>query len=288
MWIVLSLLAALFSGASVVIQKRGMTGKTMQISAMSTSAGFCVMLLAVLVSGSINQLPAVSLYSWLLVAASGFIQAFSWITYFAALHDAKVNVMMALDKVNIVLAMILSYFILEETITGWMVLGCFLILAGSVVMADIRNCRENADPKNRIWIVWAVLSPSLQAVANVLTKLDTSEMNPDLTTALRTFVVITVLWIVSLIKEGKPDLRCMLYGEAGINLILGGAMVGISYIFMYRAIHDGINAVVTPIVKSNFLISTIAARILLKEKLGLRGILGFTAVFGGVLMFLLN
>ena len=79
----------------------------------------------------------------------------------------------------------------------------------------------------------------------------------------------------------------MLAGRAGVNLLIGGAMVGISYIFMYQAIHDGINSVVTPIVKTNFLISTVAARVFLHEKIGKKGVLGFVAVSIGVLMFLI-
>lgn len=63
-------------------------------------------------------------------------------------------------------------------------------------------------------------------------------------------------------------------------------MVGISYIFMYRAIYDGINAVVTPIVKTNFLISTAAAFLFLHEKFSKRDAVGFLAVAIGVLLFL--
>ena len=79
----------------------------------------------------------------------------------------------------------------------------------------------------------------------------------------------------------------MVSGRMGFNLLMGGVMIGISYIFMYQAIHDGINAVVAPIVKMNFLISTAAACIFLHEKISKAGIVGFAAVFGGVMMFLL-
>ena len=51
--------------------------------------------------------------------------------------------------------------------------------------------------------------------------------------------------------------------------------------------YDGINSVVTPIVKTNFLISTVAARVFLHEKIGKKGVLGFVAVSIGVLMFLI-
>ena len=136
-------------------------------------------------------------------------------------------------------------------------------------------------------MAWAIISPSLQALANVLAKLDTSSADANLISALRTTVVVVVLWLVSLLREGKPDVQKMLAGRAGVNLLIGGAMVGISYIFMYQAIHDGINSVVTPIVKTNFLISTVAARVFLHEKIGKKGVLGFVAVSIGVLMFLI-
>ena len=286
MWVILAFLSALFSGFSVIFQKQGMNGKTMQISAMSNTAGLITMVITVCFSGSLAQIGSITGMSWLLTLASGIVQALSWITYFAALKDAQVSAMMALDKVNIVVSMILSFLILNEVITGWMIVGCLLILLGSLLMTGI-DPSAAAQPGGRSWVAWAIISPSLQALANVLAKLDTSSADANLISALRTTVVVVVLWLVSLLREGKPDVQKMLAGRAGVNLLIGGAMVGISYIFMYQAIHDGINSVVTPIVKTNFLISTVAARVFLHEKIGKKGVLGFVAVSIGVLMFLI-
>lgn len=286
MWVILAFLSALFSGFSVIFQKQGMNGKTMQISAMSNTAGLITMVITVCFSGSLAQIGSITGTSWLLTLASGIVQALSWITYFAALKDAQVSAMMALDKVNIVVSMILSFLILNEVITGWMIVGCLLILLGSLLMTGT-DPSAAAQPGGRSWVAWAIISPSLQALANVLAKLDTSSADANLISALRTTVVVVVLWLVSLLREGKPDVQKMLAGRAGANLLIGGAMVGISYIFMYQAIHDGINSVVTPIVKTNFLISTVAARVFLHEKIGKKGVLGFIAVSIGVLMFLI-
>ena len=286
MWVILAFLSALFSGFSVIFQKQGMNGKTMQISAMSNTAGLITMVITVCFSGSLAQIGSITGMSWLLTLASGIVQALSWITYFAALKDAQVSAMMALDKVNIVVSMILSFLILNEVITGWMIVGCLLILLGSLLMTGT-DPSAAAQPGGRSWVAWAIISPSLQALANVLAKLDTSSADANLISALRTTVVVVVLWLVSLLREGKPDVQKMLAGRAGVNLLIGGAMVGISYIFMYQAIHDGINSVVTPIVKTNFLISTVAASVFLHEKIGKKGVLGFVAVSIGVLMFLI-
>lgn len=286
MWVILAFLSALFSGFSVIFQKQGMNGKTMQISAMSNTAGLITMVITVCFSGSLAQIGSITGMSWLLTLASGIVQALSWITYFAALKDAQVSAMMALDKVNIVVSMVLSFLILNEVITGWMIVGCLLILLGSLLMTGT-DPSAAAQPGGRSWVAWAIISPSLQALANVLAKLDTSSADANLISALRTTVVVVVLWLVSLLREGKPDVQKMLAGRAGVNLLIGGAMVGISYIFMYQAIHDGINSVVTPIVKTNFLISTVAARVFLHEKIGKKGVLGFVAVSIGVLMFLI-
>lgn len=286
MWVILAFLSALFSGFSVIFQKQGMNGKTMQISAMSNTAGLITMVITVCFSGSLAQIGSITGMSWLLTLASGIVQALSWITYFAALKDAQVSAMMALDKVNIVVSMILSFLIHNEVITGWMIVGCLLILLGSLLMTGT-DPSAAAQPGGRSWVAWAIISPSLQALANVLAKLDTSSADANLISALRTTVVVVVLWLVSLLREGKPDVQKILAGRAGVNLLIGGAMVGISYIFMYQAIHDGINSVVTPIVKTNFLISTVAARVFLHEKIGKKGVLGFVAVSIGVLMFLI-
>lgn len=287
MWLFLALLAAVFSGLSSVFEKKGMTGKPVQCSAVANTVGLAVMVLAVLLSGAFRQLPSVPVQSWLLTIISGIVQAFSWIAYFMALRAAQVSVVMALDKLNVVVTMLLSYLILGEAITGWMVLGCCMILTGAMLLTGVSKEADAVRSSSRAWLFWAVLSPSLQALTNVLAKLDTSGTDSTLSTTLRTIIVVAILWSVALLREGQPELRRMLSGTAGFHLLLGGAMIGTAYLLLYWAISIGITSVVTPIMKMDLLVTTAAASLFLHERIGKRGSIGFVSVLVGVLLFLL-
>lgn len=286
MWILQSFLSASFLGISVIFQKVGAgKDKTIQISAFSNTAAFAVMLVTAWISGSLNQIGALSGYSWLLTIASGVVQAFSWITYFAALRAADVNIVMAFDKVNIIVNMILAYYIIGEEITLLMAIGTILILIGTVFMTEIKKGEKLFSQKNS-WLLWAIISPALQAVSNILAKLDTSSIDTSLTTTLRMLIVVIFLWLLSLVKEGLPIISEFTQKNY-TYLALGGAMIGVSYLLMYRAIYLGVAIAVMPIVKSSIIISAILARIFLKERLSKRGTIGFLTVCAGVAMFVL-
>lgn len=288
MWILYSLLSAGTSGVSVVLQKRGtVDGYTYRTSAVNSLAMLAAVLAVVIVSGYTGQLAAMTPACWALTVLSGIVQAGSWIAYFLAIKDANVSFLMVLDKANIIVTMVLARILVKETITCWMLLGTALILTGTALMGNMTGGLHGIFRRENRWILWGTLSPSLQAVANILAKLDTTPVSPVLTTAVRLLIVAVLLCSVSRYREGPlHTIRAIGRGRLAF-LLTGGAILGISYILMYQAIADGIAAIVTPIVRSGFLVSTLLACIWLKERLTARGWIGFFVVFAGVLLFLL-
>jgi transporter family protein len=285
MWIVLALLSSLSAGVSVIFQKKGTGDKyILYTSALNVGAMFFMVLAITVVSGSFSELPLMTARCWNLTICSGVVQAASWIFYFLAMKDADVNYMMVLDKFNIVVTMVLAWLIVGEAITPLMLLASFLILGGTVVMAEPGKLGK--DKGSRRWILWGLVSPALQAVSNILVKLDTTPVSTSLTTCVRMLVVAVVVFALAWIKEGRPG-KIRELGKNKIHmLVLGGAVLGISYLLMYRAIYLGIAAVVTPIVKANILVTTILAYLFLGERLSKRGWTGFAIVCAGVALFL--
>ena len=213
-------------------------------------------------------------------------QAASWITFFAGLKFAKVNIYMALDKVNIIVTMLLSWLLIGDVITFYMLCGTVLILGGTVAMTALEKTTGEADVNLRRWLFYGILSPALQAVVNILAKLDTAPISTDLTTTIRILVVVLILWGLSAQKEGWPQ-KGTLRECGGFWLLSGGAMIGISYLFMFRAIYLGNAAVVTVFVKASFLVSSVLACLFLHERLSKKGWAGFAAVCLGTGMFIL-
>jgi transporter family protein len=59
---------------------------------------------------------------------------FSWIFYYKALKLGNVSYVATIDKGSIVVAIVLSYFLLKEPITPKLLVGGGLVLAGLLVM----------------------------------------------------------------------------------------------------------------------------------------------------------
>ena len=61
--------------------------------------------------------------------------------------------------------------------------------------------------------------------------------------------------------------------------------MGLAYLCMYQALATGMASAVTAISRASFLVSTLLARIVFKERLSRKGVIGFCVVCLGVILF---
>lgn len=247
------------------------------------TASLLIAVILIIITGSYRYLGTITARSWMLMILSGILQTFSWLTFFAGLRDAQVNVYMALDKTNIIVTMLLAFFFASEPITLPMLAGTGLILVGTVIMTEVQGGWKGVFRRENVWIIWGIVSPALQAMTNICAKLDTNSVSTDLATGIRTCIVVVVLWLLVLLRTGKPGKELLRQPGSGA-LVVAGLLIGLSYIFMYRAIAVGQTSVVTTIVKSSALMVAVLAHFFLHEHLSLRGIAGlFMTLFGTIL-----
>lgn len=288
MWIILALLASVTSGIAVIFQKKGTAGDNMiQISAVHLLALFATVFCVMLLKGGLTEFASVPVSSWWLAVASGLVQVASWIAYFYAIKEASVSFLMVLDKTGIIVTMLLAALLFDEPITFIMVLGSVLILVGASLMGNLHTSISQLFKKENHWILWGIASPALQALSNTMAKLDTAPIDTSVTTTIRMFVVAVSLCITAAVKEGSlRKLRDVGGGHIAM-LVLGGAILGVSYLFMYESFSLGKVSTATAIVRANFLVTTLLARIVFKEKLSRLGVVGFLMVVLGVALFVL-
>lgn len=257
-----------------------------QISAVHLLALFVTVFCVTLVKGGLAQLPLVAGRSWCLAAASGLMQAASWVAYFFAMERANVSFLMILDKTGIIVTMLLAAVFLDEKITLVMLLGSVLILTGTSLMGDLKDAGKLRGSGNR-WILWGLVSPALQAVSNILAALDTTLVDTAVTTTIRMFVVVVCLCTLAIAREGSFRQLSELGHLRLFMLMAGGVILGISYLLMYEAYSLGKASTVTAIVRANFLVTTFLAGIIFHEHLSQKGMAGFAAVCVGVAFFVI-
>jgi transporter family protein len=281
MWIILAIGASVTGALSVFWSKVG-TGHVQAVPAafLSNAFTFVVMLTTAILSGASAQIVALSWDMWLLEAVAGIIQGFSWLVYFRAIECLPVNLVMTFDKSNLISTMFLSTVILHTALQLHMCIGASVLMIGVGLM--LKSTMLQQKPSG---IIYAILSPTLQAVSNVFVKMDVSKVNSILTTTIRAFFVMAVLWVCCMKRREKFYFR-QIDTKSYRILFLTGGILAVSYLLMYRAIAQGDLSSVTVIVKSNIVLTAILARIYFREQLKCRGIAGCACVLIGMVLFL--
>lgn len=135
-WIFYAFAAMFFAGFTSVIAKRGLEGVSGDVG-LTVRTGFVFALVlgyaAWLVPKSqFGNLGRQNL-AWL--GLSGVTTALSWIFYYKALKAGDVSRVALIDKGSFVVAVILAWLFLGESITPRIIAGCCLILAGLAIVA---------------------------------------------------------------------------------------------------------------------------------------------------------
>ena len=71
----------------------------------------------------------------LYIVLSGIAGAISWLFYFVALKNAKVSQIVPIDRMSVVFALLLAFFILGEKISLKAGIGAALVVAGGILIA---------------------------------------------------------------------------------------------------------------------------------------------------------
>ena len=135
-WIHWSLLSAFFAGLTAILAKVGVTGVD---SNLATAIRTTVILVFAWGIAFATTRPAVILgfsgRTWFFLALSGIATGLSWLCYFRALQLGDASRVAPIDKLSVVFVMVLAAFFLREKMTLQHLLGGFLIVTGSVVLA---------------------------------------------------------------------------------------------------------------------------------------------------------
>ena len=134
-WVVYALISMLFAGFTSVISKMGLAGISGEIGLTIRT-----LFVSILVIGfAIYAIPAQELATvnrtnvfWL--GLSGLTTTLSWVFYYKALKLGDVATVALIDKGSVVVAILLAWLLLKETITLRIIIGGTLIVGGLLVM----------------------------------------------------------------------------------------------------------------------------------------------------------
>ena len=137
-----------------------------------------------------------------------------------------------------------------------------------------------------MWAVFALLSAVFAALTSILAKVGIEGVNSNLATALRTVVVLAMVWGMVFLTDAQQGI-VNISRKSWLFLILSGLATGASWLCYYKALQIGEASRVVPIDKLSVVITLILAVIFLHENMNAKSILGSLLITAGTLCMVL-
>lgn len=134
-WFLFALLSALFAGLVALFGKIGM--KDIDSTLATTLRSFVMFAFLICMSfalGRFQNFPVLSHKTILFIILSGIAGALSWLAYFFALKLGPASKVAVIDRLSIVFVIVFAALFLSEALTWKVILGAFLVVAGSIII----------------------------------------------------------------------------------------------------------------------------------------------------------
>ena len=137
-WIIFALLSAVAASFVAIFGKIGLEGIDTNVATTIRAVIMALFLVGlILIQGKLKDIRPILFNSKALfyIVLSGIAGALSWLFYFMALKMAKVSQVVPIDRLSVVFALLLAFFILGEKISLKAGIGAALVVAGGILIA---------------------------------------------------------------------------------------------------------------------------------------------------------
>lgn len=135
MWVFFAILSAVFAALTSILAKIGISDVNSNLAtAIRTVVVVFMAWGIVFITNAQSGIGDISRKSWLFLILSGLATGASWLFYYRALQMGDASKVASIDKLSVVITLILAFIFLNEQLTLKSMLGCLLIVAGSLLM----------------------------------------------------------------------------------------------------------------------------------------------------------
>ena len=286
MWLFSAILSAFFAGITSILVKCGIKKTDSDLAtAIRTIVVLGFSCLMVLIVNSANTITQIQTKSIVFLILSGLATGASWLCYFKSLSLGDVNKVTPVDKSSTVLTVLLAIICFGETDRLVLKLVGSLILAvGIFLMIEKKN--TSAKSRDRLWLLYAVLSAVFAALTSILAKIGISGVESNLGTAIRTFVVLIMAWVIVFTRKKQIYIKSIDKKEL-LFILFSGVSTGVSWLCYYYALQKGIVSAVVAIDKMSIVVTVFFSTVFLKERLSKKAVLGLCLMIVGACLIAL-
>lgn len=135
MWVLFAILSAVFAALTSILAKIGISGVNSNLAtAIRTVVVVFMAWGIVFITNAQSGIGDISRKSWLFLILSGLATGASWLFYYRALQMGDASKVASIDKLSVVITLILAFIFLNEQLTLKSMLGCLLIVVGSLLL----------------------------------------------------------------------------------------------------------------------------------------------------------
>jgi len=138
-----------------------------------------------------------------------------------------------------------------------------------------------------MWVLYALLSALFASLTAIFAKIGVTNMNANLATAIRTVVILMVIWMIVLAK-GEARGIGTLSKQNLFFLIISGIATGLSWLFYFKALQLGNVAQVAAVDKLSLALTILMAALFLGESLTVKTFLGASLILAGTVVLVLK
>lgn len=137
-----------------------------------------------------------------------------------------------------------------------------------------------------MWFVFAVLSAIFAAITSILAKIGIEGVNSNLTTAIRTVVVVLMAWGIVALTNAQSGIA-EISKRSWIFLTLSGLATGASWLCYFKALQLGDASKVVSVDKFSIVITLVMAAVFLHEQFTVKTIIGSVLITLGTFVMIL-
>ncbi|MDD6301993.1 MAG: GRP family sugar transporter [Bacillales bacterium] len=288
-WIIVALLAALFTSLTTILSKIGIKDVNSNFATgyRTLIVVFCSLIIC-LIKGSLSSFPSLNTFNWIFLILSGIVTGLSWLCYYKALKLGDVNKVVPIDKSSFILSSILFviFFFDDTTNSGdpltisMLVVSIILIGLGTFLMIEKK---QGGQEISKTWLLYAILSSVFAALVSFFIKLGLKNIDSSLGTLIRTIIVFIFASAIVLIKKDYKDVT-RISPKSWIFLTLSGLSTGGVWLCEYEALNmvNSNPIAVNSIGKFSILLTMLFSLIILKEKFTKKAIFGLVLLLLGI------
>lgn len=296
MWLVYSAVSAFFAGLIPVLGKKALAEASAEF--ISFARNGCALIFALIVLLTSGDRPIPHFPSLLFFGLAGICELAAWLFTFRLIDRCRLSVIAPLDKATIATVFFLSYMSGIARVTPRQLVSSVVIVVGVFFILFFADsfCR---DTETIVFLIaahlFSALSPIFSRAGLMQNRM--SAYSGLFVRNLSGFIFAVLLLVFSIRKntvfhslwkcrENKNCNKQWISAKTVFFSMASGLSGAVSWMFYYLALNGGAVGTVQAVAKLGFLVTLFFSRVIYKEKIGKRIIIGYAVIFFGVLILL--